>query len=232
MTWPARMCWPRKSRCSRTRPPRSATRRSGTAARSAVRWRTPTPRRTCRPYCWPWTRCSSRGAATARGRSRPGSSSSRCSRPRWSPVSCSPRSGCPSLRPAAGRSRSSPSGRSTGRSSASRCRAATWPSSTWARPRCGPLGWSRRWRPAPARPTPPRTPRREPALPPISGQAPPTGSTWPGSSPAAPFKKPFYPNGPGFLSPVIPQTNCSNGSGCATRMSTTCHKLRNAGNRG
>ncbi len=32
-----------------------ATLRSGTAGRSAARWRTPTPRPTCPPWSWPWT---------------------------------------------------------------------------------------------------------------------------------------------------------------------------------
>ena len=46
----------RSCRCSRTPPGRSATRRSGTGARSAGRWRTATPPPTCPPWSWPWTR--------------------------------------------------------------------------------------------------------------------------------------------------------------------------------
>ena len=84
---PTRRCWPT--------PPRwSATRRSGTAARSAGRWRTPTRPPTCR---WRWSRWAARSSCSARrdaARWPPTTSSPASSRPAWNPASCSPPSGC------------------------------------------------------------------------------------------------------------------------------------------
>ena len=62
-TWRIRAarCWPRRSRTS-------ATSRCATGARSVARWRTRIRPRTCRRWCWPWTRswCSARRVASGR----------------------------------------------------------------------------------------------------------------------------------------------------------------------
>ena len=58
-----------RGRCSPRRSPRSPTRRSGTAARSAARWCTPTRPATSGPRCWRSTPSSSSRARAASARS-------------------------------------------------------------------------------------------------------------------------------------------------------------------
>ena len=102
------------------------TRRSGTAARSAVRWPTPTRPVTCgAPALALGRRVRDRRARAASARSRPTTSSSTSSRPPSARTSCSPRSASPSTPGGARTTRSSSGWPTSGRSwrSPRRCKA-------------------------------------------------------------------------------------------------------------
>ena len=92
--------------------------RSGTAARSAGRWRMPIRPATCPRSRWRWTASWWSPARPGAGRSRPRTSSSTTSPPRCPSTRCWSRSGCRSSGPAgATTTRSSTAPRSPGRSS-------------------------------------------------------------------------------------------------------------------